>query len=334
MLSNGDECMRHEHELFAQRRVKTFDWALEAEAVGTVEPRTFVRSLACPRLYAAPSDTWQKVWRKASEWLDKRGEYDPSTSPLDVWAQCDGGHSIESSSPLDRWPELARSLMVARAILTGLVAVRTTAAGPLGYPGMTIVLETPSGGAEGALMLINLLEQQGIGGVLANLAGGGRWGIVKLIYSPCWYAADEERMFGVDWARWVALPDDQNESKRLWCEHAALAVSKVLLEFPPTCIDSVFFDEYAATDRLWLLSKPAVRRLCAVSHRQLAAELARLSAEPLPLSDLQRHWDKMAARKRVAAMLRDRAFHDEVQRRLDNRERTTARARRTRPKLS
>ena len=141
-------------------------------------------------------------------------------------------------------------------------------------------------------------------------------------------------MFGIDWARWVALPDDQNESKRLWCEHVALAVFKVMPEFPPLCIGSLFFDEYAATDRLWLLGKPALRRLCAVPHEQLAAELARLSAEPLPVSDLQQHWDKMAARKRIAAMLGDRGFQDEVQRHLDSIERAKARARRTKPKLS
>jgi hypothetical protein len=292
----------------------TFDWALEAEAVGTVEPRTFVRRLACPQLYTTPNDTWQQVWRKASGWLGKCGEYNPSVCPLDVWAQCDGGHSIESASPLERWPELARSLVVAPPISTGIVAVRTNAAGPLGYPGMTVVLETPSGGADGALMLVDLLGQQGISGLLANQAEGGRWGIVKLIYSPSWYAADEERNFGVDWARWVALPDDQNESKRLWCEHAALAVSKVMQELPPLCIDSLFFDEHAATDRLWLLSKPAVRHLCAVSHERLAAELARLSAEPLPLSDLQQHWNKIAPRKRMAEMLENGAFWDEVQR--------------------
>lgn len=139
---------------------------------------------------------------------------------------------------------------MAPSILTGLVAVRIAAAGPLGCPGMTIVLETPSGGADGALMLVDLLGQPGIGGCLANLAGSGRWGIVKLIDSPCWNAADEERMFGIDWARWVELPDDQNESKRLWCEHAALAVSEVILEIPQLCIDALLFDEHAATDRL------------------------------------------------------------------------------------
>src|SRR6266567_2784329 len=104
MLSNGDECMRDASGLFAQWRVHTFDWALEAEALETVEPRTFVWRLACPRLYATPNDTWQQVWQKAGEWLAKCGEYDPSVSALDVWAQCEGDHSIESTSPVERWP--------------------------------------------------------------------------------------------------------------------------------------------------------------------------------------------------------------------------------------
>jgi len=330
----GNEFVTNPLDLFAQSRVHTSEWALEAEALGTVEPRTFVRKLACPRLYATPKDTWQQVWRRAGEWLGKRGEYDPSASPLELWAQCEGGHSIESTSPLERWPELARSLLRAPPILTGLMAVRTATTGLQGRPGVTVVLETPSGGAVGALMLVNLLEQQGIRGCLANQAASGRWGAVTLIYSPCWYAADEERMFGIDWARWAALPGDQNESKRLWCEHAALAVSEVMVEFPPPCIDSVFFDEYAATDRLWLLSKPAMRRLCGVSHDQLPAQLASLNTEPLPLSHLQEHWSKMAARKRMAEMLEGDAFWDEVQRLSEARELAGARTRRTKPKRS
>ena len=334
MLSNGDECMRDALGLFAGGRMHTFDWALEAEAVGTVEPRTFVRRLACPRLYETPHDSWRQLWQRAGEWLGKQGEYARSVSALEVWAQCEGGDSIENSSPLERWPALAHSLRRAPRILTGLVAVQSTAAGHHGYPGATVVVETPSGGAAGALKLVQVLTRQGIGGCLATQGNGGRWGIVKLIYSPCWYAADEQRVFGVDWARWTEAPGDQNESKRLWCEHVALAVSKVLLEFAPLCIDSLFFDEYAATDRLWLLNKPALRRLCAVSHEQLAAELARLSAEPVPVSDLQQHWNKMAARRRVAAMLEDRGFQDEVQRHLDSIERAKARARRTKTKLS
>lgn len=303
MLSNGDECMRNELDLFAQGRVNTFEWALEAEAVGTIEPRTFLRKLACPRLYAAPSDTWQQVWRRAGEWVGKRGEYDLSASPLDVWAQCGGDHSIESTSPLERWPELARSLRRGPRIRTGLVAVQTTGTGPQAYPGVSVVVETPSGGSAGALMLVQLFARQGIGGCLATQADNDRWGIVKLIYSPCWYAADEERVFGVDWARWTGAPGDQNESKRLWCEHATLAIAQVVREFPPLCIDSVFFEEYAATDRLWLLSKRQLRHLCDVSQGQLGAELTRLTAEPLPIAAFQQHWSAMAGRKHVVEVL-------------------------------
>lgn len=334
MLCSRAESMRNALGLSEQDRVPTFDWALEAEAVGAVEPRSFVRRPACPRLYETPHDSWRQLWQRAGEWLGKQGEYARSAPALEVWAQCEGGHSIENSGHLEHWPGLAHSLRRGPRILTGLVAVQSTGAGHHGYPGATVVVETPSGGAAGALKLVQVLARQGIGGCLATQGNGGRWGIVKLIYSPCWYAADEERVFGVDWARWTGAPGDQNESKRLWCEHAGLAISQVMRELPPLCIDSVFFDEYAATDRLWLLSKPALLRLCAVSHEQLAAELARLGAEPLPVSDLQQHWNKTAARKRVAAMLADRGFQDEVQRHLDSIERAKARARRTKPKLS
>src|SRR5205823_392150 len=142
-----------------------------------------------------------------------------------------------------------------------------------------------------------LLAQQGIGDCLATQGDGGRWRFVKLIYSPCCYAADEERVFGVDRGRWFGASDDQHETRRLRCEHAALAIAQVMREFTPLCIDSAFLDEYAATDRLWLLNKQQLRHLCAIPQEQLAAELAKLSAEPLPLPAVQQHWKAMAARK-------------------------------------
>jgi hypothetical protein len=309
--------MRNVLGLSEQDRVPTFDWALEAEAVGAVEPRSFVRRPACPRLYETPHDSWRQLWQRAGEWLGKQGEYDRSVSALEVWAQFEGGHSIENSSPLERWPELARSLQGGPRILTGLVAVQTTGAGHHAYPGVTVVVETPSGGTAGALKLVQLLARQGIGGCLATQADNDRWGVVKLFYSPCWYAADEERFFGVDWARWTGAPDDQNESKRLWCEHAALAIAQLVREFPPLCIDSVFLDEYAATDRLWLLSKRQLRHLCDVPQGQLGAELTRLTAEPLPIAAFQQHWNAMAAKKRVVTMPEDGAFWDRVAQHFD-----------------
>ncbi len=309
--------MRNALGLPTQERVATFDWALEAETVGAVQPRSFVRKPACPRLYETPHDSWRQLWQKAGDWLGKQGEYKRLVSALEVWAQFEGGHSIENSGPLERWPGLARGLRRGARILTGLVAVQTTAAGHEGYPGAIVVVETPTGGTAGALMLVQLLARQGIGGCLATREENDRWGTVKLIYSPCWYAADQERLFGVDWARWIRTPGDQNESKRLWCENVALAVAQVMRDFPPLCIDSVFFDEYAATDRLWLLGKQQLRHLCAVPKEQLAGELTNLSAQPLPLVAFQQHWSATAARKRMAEILEDNAFLDNIQRRLD-----------------
>ena len=49
-------CMGNALGLSEHERVPTFDWALEAEAVGTIEPRSFLRKPACPRLYC-PGDT-------------------------------------------------------------------------------------------------------------------------------------------------------------------------------------------------------------------------------------------------------------------------------------
>src|SRR6266496_1542268 len=219
-----------ESGLFAEGRVRTFDWALEAELVGSKGNQVYVRKLACPRLYETPQDTWQGVWYRAGEWLGKHGEYESPTSQLEVWADRSGGRSIEASTTVECWPKLARDLRTGPRILTGIVAVRNSGAGSYGCPGLTIAIETPSGGATGALMLIERLGQRGIGGCLATQENNGRWGIVRLIFPPFWYAAGEERLFGVDWVRWASSDGDQNEGKRIWCEHAAVAVAEVLQE--------------------------------------------------------------------------------------------------------
>lgn len=309
--------MGNEFDQFAQGRVNTFEWALEAEAVGTVEPRTFVRKLACPRLYATPSDTWQQVWQRAADWLGEQGEYEPHLTQLELWVQREGDGSIEASTTLEHWPDLAHGLRAGARIQTGMVAVRTSVGGLQGSPGVTIVVETPSGGAAGALMLVQQLGEEGIGGCLATQEAEGRWGIVRLIYSPCWYADAQDRSFGVDWARWARNPGDQNESKRLWCEYAVLAVNEAMREIPGLCFDSILFDEYSATDRLGFMSKAALRRLCSVEKNELLAELAKISAKAPAFSRFQRHWDKIAARKRIAEMVESEAFWDEIQRRAE-----------------
>jgi len=183
-------------------------------------------------------------------------------------------------------------------------------------------------------MLVKQFTDKGIGGCLATKEAEGRWGIVRFIYPPYWYAANQERLFGVDWARWARTPGDQNESKRLWCEHAALAISEAMREIADACIDSVLFDEYCASDRLGLWSKAAVRRLCAVNRNELPVELAKISCKPLPFSAIQRHWKHMAARKRVAGMLENDALWDEVQRLCEARDLAGARIRRTKPNRS
>src|SRR5438876_173040 len=182
-----------------------------------------------------------------------------------------GSRSIETSTTVECWPKLARNLRSGSRILTGMVAVRSSVGGCYGCPGLTIVVETPSGGATGALMVVERLGQRGISGCLATQENHGRFGIVRLIYAPFWYAAGEERLFGVDWARWASSAGDQNEGKRIWCEHAAVAVDEVLQELPPQLIDSLLFEEHVAIDRLGLWSKAAIPRRQNTNPKEIGA---------------------------------------------------------------
>ena len=218
-------------------------------------------------------DTWLRLWQDVGRGLGKRGEYDRADKTLDVWGQFANHDSIEVSTDLNEWPVIAKEVRDKKFTI-GMVAVRLAADDLRGSPGVTFVVETPRGGSIGARILLNLLSSLGIGGVLARQEGRDRYGVVKLIYCPNWYAVTEDKIFGIDWSR----RSDEGESKRLWCEHVGGAVKRIKKEMPSALLDSLFFDCYAACDRLHELSDDARNKLADVDTTSLAEHLTALQA--------------------------------------------------------
>jgi hypothetical protein len=241
------------------------------------------RKIKLRQLYAAPSDSWRQVLGRAQACFGRQGEYRRPQQSLEVWTQHGDGTVIESSTPLGSWPRLSRQLRQAARPTMGLLAVRTDEAGEKGYPGLTVVLETPSGGAAGAFCLMGKLGEHGIGGCLACAEHAERWGVVKLIYPPHWYATNRDTVFKIHWRRWLETSRDWNENKRFWFERATLAILEALKDLPSACCDSLFFDEYAASDRLGLVSDASLKRLFSSPAAELAEELIQLNSEPISL---------------------------------------------------
>ena len=124
---------------------------------------------------------------------------------------------------------------------------------------------------------MRVLNSLGIGVVLANEEGSGRWGVVKTLYSPNWYSLMGDKTFGVDWSRRDGSPGGDDARKRIWCEHVVLAMEQLIKEVPSALIDSIFFDCYTLCDRLHRLSdeslgelaqtKPAALSRLLIAHR-------------------------------------------------------------------
>ena len=218
---------------------------------------------------------WLSLWQDARQSMGKSGEYAQAERRLEVWGQFSQGGSIEISTVVEQWRATAEEIR-AQKFRIGLVAVRLPADDICGSPGVTIVVETPLGGSNGARILMNLLSSLGIGGILARQECKDRWGVIKLIYCPAWYAVTDDKTFGIDWSRRGTSAHDENEFKRLWCQHVVRAVKRITKEMPSALVDSLFFDCYALCDRLHEMSDAALNQLAATDWKMLARYLITL----------------------------------------------------------
>lgn len=222
--------------------------------------------------HSQEDETWLQVWREAGPRLGRVGEYDRNSKTLEVWGQYERGGSIEVSTARKEWPNIAANIQ-GRSFSIGLIGVRLDAADPTDSPGITIAVESPNGGSTGARILMRILNSLGIGGVLANEEGSGRWGVVKILYSPNWYSLMGDKTFGVDWSRRDGSPGGEDARKRIWCEHVVLAMEQVIKEVPSALIGSIFFDCYAICDRLHQMSNEALGELAETKPAALSGRL-------------------------------------------------------------
>jgi hypothetical protein len=272
---NHDEFVK---TLFSDGFLITYPWTLNSTIASFMgngkSPGVSysVRKVISKELYSSPHDSWRQVWNSISGRMAKSGEYCRPEKAVEAWMQLKrGGGTLEESVKIDDWPNLAKRILEGKPTM-GLLAVRGHAADDSWSPGVTVVVETPRGGSFGASLVMDFLGNSGVGGCLPRQEKQDRWGVVKLICSPSWYVACGDKCFGVDWKRWAHGPVDEIETKRLWCEDAALLIHRLKSEFRHI-IDSVIFDEYALSDAVGDFSKQALTHICHSSSENLASVL-------------------------------------------------------------
>lgn len=293
---SANNAMSEARRLFAVGCVQT-DAVLAASQPpeGRAKPPEGSRWLLAPELYSGPKAGWREVLQRARALRAVQGEYRRATADLEVWSDHTDGRSLEWSGPLAEWPARAGELQ-ASPLTRGYVALRTTAAGDAGSPAITVVVESPGGGALGGILLVAALEKHGVNCGFGTVEGNGRWGLLKLFWTPHWYAGSSPFLFGLDWDRWLRADRDLNDNKRFWIEHMTHAVFRAIKELPSLCCDSVLFDEYLGCDRLGLLPAEEIRRLCQTPAERLASELQRLNSTAVRLP--RRDEEKLARLRR------------------------------------
>jgi len=227
----------------------------------------------------APIDEWLNIWLSAAD-LAKDGEY-RSPGPLQVYAMTASGDGPQFSGPLPAWESFAEKLAGGKVTL-GLVAVETEVEyAYFKYPGVTLAFESPFGGSAVAREVMTKLGQLGIGGILAETDRGGRFGVLRILMTPRWYAQTDDRLFGLDWSRVPNDPVHCEEAKKTWALGIHSALREALADIPSMCIDTVRFGAFDVVDWLHDLGPRETTFLYAAKPRQLAEALGKLCSYDL-----------------------------------------------------
>ena len=227
----------------------------------------------------APIDEWLNIWLSATD-LAKGGEY-RSPGPLQVYAMSSAGDGPQFSGPLPAWENFAEQLASSQVSL-GLVAMETEVEyAYFKYPGVTLVFESPFGGTAVAREVMTKLGQLGIGGILAETDRGGRFGVLRILMTPRWYAQSDDRLFGLDWSKVPNDPVHCDEAKKTWALGIHAALRKALADIPSMCIDTVRFGAFEIVDWLHDLGPRESTFLYAAKPRQLAEALGKLGSYDL-----------------------------------------------------
>jgi hypothetical protein len=227
----------------------------------------------------APIDEWLKTWVSAPD-LKKRGQY-RSPGPLHVYAMTAQGAGPQFSGPLSAWQDHARQLSSADVTL-GLVAVETNVDHAyFKYPGVTLAFESPFGGSVLARDVMAILARVGVGGVLSETDQSGRFGVLRILMTPRWYAKSGDRLFGVDWSQVPNDPVHCESAKKTWALGIHAALRKALADIPAMCIDTVHFGAFDIVDWLHELGPRERTFLHGASPRQLGEALYNLGSYDL-----------------------------------------------------
>lgn len=227
----------------------------------------------------APIDEWLNVWLSATD-LAKDGEY-RSPGPLQVYAMTTRGDGPQFSGPLPAWESFAEQLTSSQVTL-GLVAMETEVEyAYFKYPGVTLAFESPFGGTAVAREVMTKLGQLGIGGILAETDRGGRFGVLRILMTPRWYAQSDDRLFGLDWSKVPNDPVHCDEAKKTWAMGVHAALRTALADIPAMCVDTVRFGAFDIVDWLHDLGPRESTLLYGAKPRQLAEALGKLGSYDL-----------------------------------------------------
>jgi len=224
-------------------------------------------------------EEWLETWLSAKD-LAKSGEY-RSPGPLHVYAMTAAGDGPQFSGPLPAWESFIPQLMRSKVTL-GLVALEAEVEHAyFKYPGVTLAFESPFGGTAVAREVLAKLGQLGVGGVLAETERSGRFGVLRILMAPRWYAQSGDRLFGLDWSKVPNDPVRCDDAKKTWASGVHAALRAALAEIPSMCIDTVRFGAFDIVD--WLHDLGARERsfLYGAKPRQLGQALEKLGGYDL-----------------------------------------------------
>jgi hypothetical protein len=227
----------------------------------------------------AALDEWLKTWLSAKD-LAKNGEY-RSPGPLHVYAMTAAGDGPQFSGPLPAWESFIPQLMRSKVTL-GLVAVEAELEHAyFKYPGVTLAFESPFGGTAVAREVLAKLGQLGVGGVLAETERSGRFGVLRILMAPRWYAQSGDRLFGLDWSKVAKDPVRCDDAKMTWALGIHTALRAALAEIPSMCVDTVRFGVFDLVDWLHDLGSRERSFLYGAKPRQLGQALEKLGSYDL-----------------------------------------------------
>lgn len=241
----------------------------------------------------APIDEWLNAWLSAVD-LAKAGQY-RSPGPLHVYAMTVAGDGPQFSGPLPAWEGFAEQLSGSKVSL-GLVAVEAASVehAYFKYPGVTLAFESPGGGSQVARQVMAKLGRLGVGGVLAETDLSGRFGVLRILMTPRWYAHSGDLLFGLDWSKVPNDPVHSGEAKKTWALGIHAALRAALAEIPSMFVDTVSFGAFDIVDWLHDLDPRERSFLYGAKPRQLAEALDKLGSYDLDAlsSDKPRPFDE------------------------------------------